>query len=114
MLVQIDDLVVAEAEVSDISDYIHRQEEGNVLHFVIRRGEEQVEADVTVNMMETVVVNSELMEGPVGAFRLQNLQKGHRISFRKHMRGWPGQGMTRLIIDLRGMREACSPASAIR
>jgi len=102
VLVQIDDLVVAEAEFSDISDYIHRQEEGNVLHFVIRRGEEQVEADVTVNIMETVVVNSELMEGQVGYIQITEFTEGTPHQFQEAYEGLAGQGMTRLIIDLRG------------
>lgn len=102
VLVQIDDLVVSQVDFSDVSDYIHQQEEGAVLHFVVERDGEQVETDVTVNIMEAIVVNSQMMEDSVGYIQITEFTDGTPHQFQEAMDSLNEQGMQRLIIDLRG------------
>ena len=102
VLVQIDELVVSQVEFSAVSDYIHQQEEGAVLHFVVDRDGERVETDVTVNLLETIVVNTQMMEDSVGYIQITEFTDGTPHQFQEAMDSLAEQGMQRLIIDLRG------------
>lgn len=102
VLVQIDSLVVAEVEFTEVSGYIHQQEEGAALHFQVERDGETVETDVTVNMLETVVVNSQMLEKGVGYIQITEFTDGTPHQFQEARESLEEQGMERLVVDLRG------------
>lgn len=102
ILYQIDELLVAEMELSEVTSYIKNCDEDGVELTLVRKDvSDTVKVQVIPTTIQSEMVQSEMLEDKIGYLIIYDFTETTYEQFQEHLNALKEQGMTRLIVDLR-------------
>lgn len=101
MITKVNGKELTKENVGELSNEI-KGEEGTTVNLEIKRGEETLELEVERRRIEVSHIESEMLENNIGYIQVLDFDGGTAEEFKENYESLKEQGVTSLIIDIRG------------